>query len=66
MKGPALLQGEIVTKLQKYIDKIKKSFSPQQLGQFKQTWRKAPFRQTGFKSFQIWDLALFQGELIMK
>ena len=34
MKGPALFQGEIISKLQKYIDKFKKSSSPEPLGQF--------------------------------
>ena len=34
MKGSALYKEEIITKLQKYIDEIKKSSSPEPLGQF--------------------------------
>ena len=33
-KGPTFFQGEIITKLQKYIDKLKKSSSPEALSQF--------------------------------
>ena len=34
MKGPFFFQGEIITKLWKYIDEIKNSSSPEPLGQF--------------------------------
>ena len=34
MKGPALFQGEIITKLRKYVDEIFKSYFPEPLGQF--------------------------------
>ena len=34
MKGPTLFQGEIIKKLRKYVDKFKKSSSPEPLGQF--------------------------------
>ena len=34
MNGPALFQGEIITKKHKYIDEIKKSSSPEPLSQF--------------------------------
>ena len=34
MKGPVLFQGEIIVRQRKYIDKIKKSSSPELLGQF--------------------------------
>ena len=35
MKGYALFQGEIITKQRKLIKKLKKSSSPEPLGQFK-------------------------------
>ena len=34
IKGPTLFQGDVIMKLQKYIDKLKKSSSPEPLGQF--------------------------------
>ena len=34
MKGPAFFQGEIITKLQKYIEEFKNSSSAEPLGQF--------------------------------
>ena len=36
LKGPAISQEEIITKLLKYIDKFLKSSSPEQLGKFQQ------------------------------
>ena len=40
MKGPALFQGEIITKYRKYIDEIKKSPSQEPLSQFQLIWHK--------------------------
>ena len=37
MKGPTFFQGEIITKYQKYIDKLYKSSSPEPMGQFQRS-----------------------------
>ena len=41
IKGLVLFQGEIITKKQKYIDKIKKKFSKNHGANFNQTWHNA-------------------------
>ena len=41
MKGPALLQGEIITKYWKYIDEIKNLLLQNHWANFNQTWNKA-------------------------
>ena len=66
MKGPALLQGEIITKYRKYIDKIKKSSSPEPLGQFQPNLAQSNLGWRGFKFVQMTGPALFQGEIITK
>ena len=40
MEDHTLVQGEIITKWQKNIDKLKKSFSPEPLGQFQRNMAK--------------------------
>ena len=66
MKGPALFQGQIITKLWKYIDEIKKSSSPEPLGQFQPNLAQSILGWRGFKFVQLKGPALFQGEIITK
>ena len=49
MKGSALFQGEIITKFWKYIDKFKKSFSPEPLSQFQPNLAQTIFEWGEFK-----------------
>ena len=66
MKGSALFQGEIITKLRKYIDKIKKSSSQEPLGQFQPNLAQSILGCRGLKFIQMKGPALFQEEIIMK
>ena len=52
MKGSALFQGEIITKKCKYIDEIKKSSSPEPLGQFQPNLAQCILRWWGLKLFK--------------
>ena len=65
MKGPALFQGKIITKLWKYIDEIKR-FSPEPLSHFQPNLAQNILGWRGFKFVQMKDPALFQGEIIVK
>ena len=66
MKGPALFKGEIIREQRKYIDKIKKSSSPEPLGQFQPNLAQSILGWRGFKFVQMKGPALFQGEIIKK
>ena len=66
MKGSALFQGEIITKLRKYIDKFKKKSSPQLEEQFQQNFTQIIFGWREFKFAEMKGLALFKGEIITK
>ena len=66
MKDPALFQGEIITKEQKYIDEIKKSSSPEALSQFQPNLAQSILWLRGFKFDQMKGPALFQEEIFMK
>ena len=49
MDGPALFQGERITKLQKYINKIKKSSSQEPLNQFQPNLAQSSLGWRGLK-----------------
>ena len=49
MKGHTFFQGEIITKFWKYIDKFKKSSSPEPVGQFQPNLIQIIFWCRGFK-----------------
>ena len=53
MKGSALFQGEIITKLRKYIDKFLKSSSPEPLSQFQPNLAQIILGWRGFKVVQM-------------
>ena len=61
MKGPALFQGEIISKLQKYIDEFEKSSSLEPLDQFQPNIAQCILGQRGLKFVQMKDSALSKG-----
>ena len=66
MKGPALFQGGIIMKKQKYIDKLKKSSSPEPQYQFQPNFAQIIFEWWGFKFLEMKGPSFFQGEIITK
>ena len=66
MKDPALFQGQIITKLWKYIDEILKSSYQEPLSHFQPNLSQSILGWRGFKFVQMNDPALFQGVIIVK
>ena len=64
MKGPALFQGEIITKYRNYFYEIKKSSSPEPLDQFQPKLAQSNSGQRGFKFFQMKGHVLPKSEII--
>ena len=64
MQGHGLLQGEIIAKMQNYIENISKSFSPDPLGQFQPNMAQSILGFRGFMFVQMTGHALIQGEII--
>ena len=64
-KGPDHFQGEIMTKMQKYIDKFQKSSSPEPLGQFQPNLAQIILGWKGILDYSNeGPLSFFHGEVI--
>ena len=61
MKDPTHFQGQVIMKKRKYIVKIKKSFSPEPLGQFQPNLAQSILELRQFKFVQMKGPVLFQG-----